>query len=460
MPQLPSTCLPDYEGRTSFLSWHSKGSKGPHNVLYLTAILLLSTIYPKVLKMASSLPPGVSLDMIPSTPPPLGVVPNFVNPVSLAHPIVAVSVITSVLAVILVFIRLCSTLRITRSASYDDGACVLALVFSLAYIGLVVSTNDHARHGWDIPLSAFTASYLKIILAETIIGAFALVCSKTSIFLLLFRLFSPTPRFRHLVYIGIIWTAVVGLASIIIAGALCAPRHGEFFSSLTVAERCSHESILAVTQGTLYMLLDFYMFYLPIPMVMKLQMGRKRKIGVLAIFMTGLIACAASTASLVYKIKLFRSNDTLWNGYIVDVLNIVELNVTIMVACMPACASFSRHFLYKYEIISSIKSRLFASRSSKKGPSGPETSTTAPSALTIDPRLRGKYWRIKNAFSNGDRAPHITRNQQQSRMLRTGELDVVDNGNPSMSTHQTRRGDNELKEPSFGGEKWAPDYIV
>jgi hypothetical protein len=73
--------------------------------------------------------------MIPLTQPPLGVVPNFVNPVSLAHPIVAVSVITSVLAVILVSIRLCSTLRITRSASYDDGACVLALIFTLAYIG-------------------------------------------------------------------------------------------------------------------------------------------------------------------------------------------------------------------------------------------------------------------------------------------------------------------------------------
>ena len=140
--------------------------------------------------------------------------------------------------------------------------------------------------------------------------------------------------------------------------------------------------------------------------------------------------------------------------------SIVELNVTIMVACMPACASFSRHFLYKYEIISSINSRLFASRSSKKGPLGPETSTTAPSASTGDPRPGGKYWRIKNAFSNGNGSPQITRNQQQSRMLRTGEFDVVDNGKTSMSTHQTRRGDIELKEPSFEGEKMAPHDIV
>ena len=37
------------------------------------------------------------------------------------------------------------------------------------------------------------------------------------------------------------------------------------------------------------MLLDFYIFYLPIPMVLELQMGQKQKIGVMAIFMTGLM---------------------------------------------------------------------------------------------------------------------------------------------------------------------------
>lgn len=67
--------------------------------------------------------------------PPPGVKSDFVNPVTLAHSIVAISATTSVLAVALLLVRLYSTLRITRSASYDDGASVLALVFSLAYVG-------------------------------------------------------------------------------------------------------------------------------------------------------------------------------------------------------------------------------------------------------------------------------------------------------------------------------------
>ena len=85
--------------------------------------------------MVSSFPLGLNPDMIPSTNPPPGVKPDFVNPVTLAHSIVAISATTSVLAVALLLVRLYSTLRITRSASYDDGASVLALVFSLAYVG-------------------------------------------------------------------------------------------------------------------------------------------------------------------------------------------------------------------------------------------------------------------------------------------------------------------------------------
>ena len=85
--------------------------------------------------MASFLSPGLNPDMIPSATPPPGIEPNFINPVTFAQIIVAVSAATLVLVVVLLSIRLYSTLRITRSASYDDGASVLALIFSLAYIG-------------------------------------------------------------------------------------------------------------------------------------------------------------------------------------------------------------------------------------------------------------------------------------------------------------------------------------
>ena len=239
--------------------------------------------------MAASLPPGTDLDMIPSMAPPPGVVPNFINPVTLADPILAVCVATSVSAVILLCMRLYSTARITRSASYDDAASVIALVLSLCFAGLIIGFRDNARHGWDLPLSAYTDSFATVVFAEQIFAALSLSFAKVSILLLLFRLFAPARWFRYMIYLGIVWATLMSLVTIIVAGALCAPRHGESFGDRTVAERCGHETTWAVVQGASDVVLDFFIIYLPIPMLWKLNMGLTRKIGVMAIFLTGFV---------------------------------------------------------------------------------------------------------------------------------------------------------------------------
>ena len=227
--------------------------------------------------------------MIPSMAPPPGVIPNFINPVTLADPIVAVCAATSVLAFILVCMRLYSTTRITRSASYDDAASVIALVLSLCCAGLIISTRDNARHGWDLPVSAYTASFAKIVFTEQIFAALSLMFSKASILLLLFRLFAPNRWFRYMIYLGIAWATLISLVSIIVASVLCVPRHGEAFGDSTVAERCTHESTWAVVQGASDVVLDFFIVCLPIPMLWKLNMGLQRKIGIMAIFLTGFV---------------------------------------------------------------------------------------------------------------------------------------------------------------------------
>ena len=72
-------------------------------------------------KMASSpFPLGVDLSKIPYQMPPLGVISNFANPVTLSDVIIAVSTVTLFLAFIFLCMRLYSTMRITRSIGSDD----------------------------------------------------------------------------------------------------------------------------------------------------------------------------------------------------------------------------------------------------------------------------------------------------------------------------------------------------
>ena len=232
---------------------------------------------------------GFDPSMIPSSSPPAGTTSNFQDPATLAEVIIASSATTLTIAILLLSARLYSTLRVTRSAGYDDLSCTLALVFSSAYVGLVIHTSGYSRHSWDLPISFFTSSYFKIILSESFLGALGLLFSKLSILLLYFRLFSPNARFRLFILGGILWTILISLTTFIVAGALCAPRRGETFGSLTSIKRCTDSQVWALIQGCMNMVLDIYILYLPIPVVWRLKLDRKKRLGVLGIFMTGLM---------------------------------------------------------------------------------------------------------------------------------------------------------------------------
>lgn len=237
----------------------------------------------------SLLPPGTLPTQIPSIPPPSGLESNFYDSITLAVPIIIISVFTSILALVLLAMRLYSTFKITRTASYDDGTIVLALLLSLTYVGLIISIRGKARHGWDQPISAFTARFFRVLAVEIIIGALALLLSKASILLLLLRYSSSSRTLRYLVYFGLLWATITSIIVMVAGGIFCAPRHDESNAGLTLITRCAREDTWILVQGVLNMALNFFILLLPAPIIYKMEMGQKKKIGVVTIFMTGLM---------------------------------------------------------------------------------------------------------------------------------------------------------------------------
>ena len=137
--------------------------------------------------------------------------------------------------------------------------------------------------------------------------------------------------------------------------------------------------------------------------------------------------------------------------------------MAIMVACMPACASFSRHFLTKYGVISTIRSRFSSSNegSSKsvKPSATPIINSNILSETTEVGRKRsdGRYWSVDYAYSQdqgSDKAPQILPNKTQSRFIESGDLNVFENeksvGRFSIASEQTAV---EIGEPAFEKEK-------
>ena len=112
--------------------------------------------------------------------------------------------------------------------------------------------------------------------------------AKTSIFLLYYRVFTPNKFLRYIISVGIAFCFAVYLASLAVAVYYCAP-HPDKAWDLLVLYSCSRIRYYQIISGVANLALDIFMIGLQIPVILRLQLPLKKKIGVLAMFMTGLL---------------------------------------------------------------------------------------------------------------------------------------------------------------------------
>ena len=110
---------------------------------------------------------------------------------------------------------------------------------------------------------------------------------KLSILLLYYRLFCVNIKIRYLIWAGI-FLQVIGYG----AFTGCAIGLEIICSTATAAQRnafCLNNYKVTYTQSLFSFLTDIYVLLLPISVVVRLQLSVRRKLGVIMIFMTGLL---------------------------------------------------------------------------------------------------------------------------------------------------------------------------
>ena len=114
---------------------------------------------------------------------------------------------------------------------------------------------------------------------------------KLSLFLLILGVFGTLRWLRLLVYLGIVVTGFVYFSIMIAMAASCAPRHGytklDYLSAIS-APRCARNDYLNTWPGLFNILSDFYLLVIPLPAVWALQLPTAKKLGISAMFLTGL----------------------------------------------------------------------------------------------------------------------------------------------------------------------------
>lgn len=127
--------------------------------------------------------------------------------------------------------------------------------------------------------------------------------AKSSLLMLYYRLFraEKLKHTRRLIIFGIASSFIFYSGMTIYIGILCAPKVGHPWD-WTIARKCMRGQRFGIVIGAVNLALDVFLLGLPLPVISSLQLSAKRKTGVLAIFMIGLLwAHSCQTTRLIWR---------------------------------------------------------------------------------------------------------------------------------------------------------------
>lgn len=122
----------------------------------------------------------------------------------------------------------------------------------------------------------------------------AIFLAKLSILLLYLRIFEIKKSIRVGVVIGAVWAFLAYIPNIVVSGYFCAPRIGQPWD-IRIGSTCDQPATKKwlVTSAAMSLVLDIFILVLPIPVVLRLHLNGKRRIGVFLIFFTAVLSVMA-----------------------------------------------------------------------------------------------------------------------------------------------------------------------
>lgn len=83
--------------------------------------------------------------------------------------------------------------------------------------------------------------------------------------------------------------ALFYIACIINGCVTCAPRAGQSWLASISSPACANDKIVGYVQSGFNLASDLFLLYIPVPVVWGLHLEKRKKIGVCAIFMFGIL---------------------------------------------------------------------------------------------------------------------------------------------------------------------------
>ncbi|KAF7155718.1 hypothetical protein CNMCM6106_006000 [Aspergillus hiratsukae] len=247
--------------------------------------------------------------------------------------IIATTSAFSALSTFFVALRLFTRFQLIKSPGTDDYTIAAALCFGWCTFAFLL---QEVHYGLGQPMATLSNEQKKLQLKALWLSIpfynMSLKLTKASIVYLYLRLF-PTAKFvlAARIILGII--VLYGLWTVISAVLNCLPVNS--FWDISVQGRCIPKGFLWFFNAAMNILTDLCVLVLPIPVLSRLRLPRRQKIGVIFIFATGGFACVTSMVRLNYLTRATHTTDYTKDNGPIAVWSQIELNMGIICSCLP-----------------------------------------------------------------------------------------------------------------------------
>ncbi|KAM5453581.1 hypothetical protein MaudCBS49596_002784 [Microsporum audouinii] len=300
--------------------------------------------------------------------------PNYENPSEVHGPaILILTMIFVPLTLFLLFARIYTRLRISRSFGADDILIIIATVPAIvcglitAWAALKLGWN---RHVYDVPFNQLQLG-LKLVIVVEVFFSIGVGFTKLSLLAFTLRIMKGSAN-KMLENIVIITMAVIGIYTIIfvffviftckyVATFKSFPAFASplfrlliynysspihlYWTLSTKPQNCIDEGAHLRASGVINTLTDLLVVLLPIPTVMSLKLYARQRFILALLFGTGFIIVISGSIRAFFTYRLSRSYDKTWDAYPLWVAATVEMYLGIIAASMPTLKPFFSRFL-------------------------------------------------------------------------------------------------------------------
>ncbi|KAI0150491.1 hypothetical protein GGR57DRAFT_184694 [Xylariaceae sp. FL1272] len=251
--------------------------------------------------------------------------------------LVVVSTLLTSISLVIVATRCVVRFGMMFNSGMDDYMIIGGLLFTIGYQAVIYVLQLDG--GMGIPFMTLTleeiSTFLKATFAVELLYYGIVFFVKSSIVFMYHR-FAIWQSFRRLCYGTNILLAVLFIISVVTTFTQCMPLEKTWDVTRKLPGTCINTTAFFYFTSGFNILLDVWILLLPIPTLRSLQISRHSRYVLYGIFGIGAFATAMSCVRL-YSIHIYtEATDPTKDGVLVNLWSMVEVNVAIVCASIPA----------------------------------------------------------------------------------------------------------------------------